>query len=271
MSVHISNSLVIGAFPVEFPLTHTRIGWRNIVFSGDITATTPAPESSEMALKNAFTHERYKPGSIPANISIDAGSAEDVDYLGIASHNLSDTGNTVRFQYSFDASNWVTIDEFIAPDNSTIMRLTQKISARYWRIRIVGGSGLPSIGVIYIGRALAMMRPIYTGHQPITLNRTVRVRPQQSDTGQFLGSNIVRQGLRSTLEFKHLKPDWYRQNFDPFVTHAYRLPFFVAWRPQDYPSEVAFCKLPAGQQFQPQNTGQPDLMSVSVPLVGLSV
>ena len=271
MSIHISNSLVIGQFPIEFPLSHARIGWRNIVRAASVTATPSSPATSSLALFNDFTYERYQPQSLPATIEVDNGTAVEVDYLGIASHDLGDTGTTIDFQYSFDASTWVTVDSFSVPDNSTIMRLTQRVSARYWRVRLTGGDGQPFIGIIYMGLALAMMRPIYGGHSPITLSRTTANRPQQTETGQFMGRNIARRGLQSNLDFTNLKPDWYRDNFDPFVVHAYERPFFVAWRPLSYPDEVAFCELPAGTTIQPTNTGRPDLMSVSVPLKGLAV
>ena len=267
MAVHISSSMVIGSFPEIFPLTHARIGYRNIVRTADVTVSGTSPETSFLSLQNDFTNEAWEADSLSSTVTIDAGSAQRVDYTGIASHNLGSAGHVVSIEYSFDATNWVLVNEFTPVDDSPTMSLFSRISARYWRINISGGSEPAQIAILYFGEALAMQRPIYGGHGPITLNRSITKREAVTESGQFVGNVVVRRGVTATYSWNNLTAAWYRSDFDPFALHALSKPFFIAWRPEPYPQEVAFGM--AVDQPSPQNIGTRDLMSVSMQVRGL--
>lgn len=267
MSVHILDTIVFGPFPDLFPLKHARIGWRNIMRNGDVSVSSTATSFSALALENNFTNEAWRSDGVDGTITVDAGSATNVDYVGIAAHNLGDTQHAIEVQYSFDDSTWVTVDDFTVPDNSPIMALFSRISARYWRVRFVGGNEPPQVAILYIGEALAMQRPIYGGHGPVTLNRSISKQSSITESGQFIGNIVKRRGQTTTYDWSNLSADWYRENFDPFAEYSLSAPFFIAWRPADHPDEVAFAM--ATDQPRPQNQGVRDLMSVSMQVRGL--
>jgi hypothetical protein len=248
------------------PLTHARIGWRNIVRRGNISGTAGLTGFPLTALGNSLTYERYRPStSVLATITVDAGSPVEVDYVGIAAHTLQGKSFLLRSSndnVSFTGQILVQVD---SDDSSDIMALIEPVTARYWQIQFLYSIS-PFIGALFVGKSLGMQRQIYGGHTPITLSRSTTILPNVSDTGQWVGRSIIRSGYSSRYEWRHLKPDWYRANFDPFVEHARRNPFFIAWRPQEYPAEVVYGWTPG--DIVPVNMVQRDFMSVGLDVEG---
>lgn len=245
------------------PLTHARIGWRNIVRRGNVSGTAGLAGFPISALGNPLTYERYRPATSASNIVVDAATPAEVDYVGIAAHTLA--GTTVLLQSSPNNSTWTTRLTIAPTDSSDILGLISPITARYWRVQVTW-SVSPFIGVLYLGKSLGMQREIYGGHSPITLSRSTTILPNVSDTGQWVGRSIIRSGYSSRYEWQHLKADWYRANFDPFVEHARRNPFFIAWRPQEYPAEVVYGWTPG--DIVPTNMGLKDFMGVGLDVEG---
>lgn len=219
-------------------LTHARLGHASITRTGTLVASSEQTDFEADSALNALTYERWRPSSIPATWRIDAGSVVNVDYFGIAAHTLGSQGCTVSFEWSDNDAAWNVLETVIPTDDSPIMVLDVNRNHRYWRINITAG-GIPDVGVVYIGAALAMQRPIYAGHSPMSLSRRTISRPQKSERGEWLGKSIIRAGAASNINWQHLTPSWYRANFDPFVVDARTYPFFLAWRPVSY-NEVGY-------------------------------
>jgi hypothetical protein len=152
-------------------------------------------------------------------------------------------------------------------DDRPIMVLTEAATAKKFRLRVVGQT-TPMIGVIYMGTALEMMRPIYGGHTPINLARTTVIRPNVSDTGQFLGRSITRKGSRGSWMWKNLTAAWLRKYIDPFIVSALTLPFFVLWRPSSFPGESGYSW--TGQDLSAANVGSKDRMTFNLDASGLA-
>jgi len=254
------------------PLTHARIGHATITRTGSLEASGEEAGFEADAALNPLTYEFWRPDALPATWRIDASSAVSVDYVGIAAHTLGFDEATVKPQWSDDNSAWNDVTDLSAhspTDDGPILFLFAAESHRYWRIH-VSGTGIPSIGVIFIGAALAMPRPIYGGHSPLDLSRTTVIRPQRSERGQFLGRSIVRSGFTADYAWQHLTPAFYRDEFDVFVEDARRFPFFLAWRPSTFPESVGYVW--TGQDISPSNMGiGKGLMSVSLSVEGLGV
>lgn len=250
-----------------FPLTHARIGYNTIATESNVTASSEAAGFPAEAAVNPFTYEGWKPAVLPATWSIDYGETTDVDYIGIAAHTFHVDRCTLSIEYSIDGSTWTTLRELAPGDGAPIMLVFNPITARYWQFT-VDGLAAPVIGVIFVGRALAMQRAIYGGHAPITLNRKTTIVPVKTEAGQFLGRSIVRQGNATTFEWKNLTAGWYRQYFDPFVKYARRFPFFIAWRPATFPNEVGYVWTTS--DISPSNMGIKDYMQVSLSVEGLT-
>lgn len=270
MPVIISPSMVLGgpsgALP-PFPLTHAMIGYRTICTADNVIASSQAAGSPAEDAVNIFTNEYWRPETLPATWTVDAGTGVDTDYIGIAAHTLGTSGATVAMQYSTDGSTWTTLYSLTPADNAPIMLIYETLTARYWRLSVTGSTA-PRIGVVYIGQMLQMQRPIYGGHSPITLNRSTVIYNQMTEAGQFTARSITRQGNGASYAWKNLTAGWYRQYFDPFVKAARRVPFFIAWRPITFPTEVGFVWTNA--DIRPSNMGIRDLMEVSMDVLGVT-
>jgi len=181
-------------------------------------------------------------------------------------------GASVKPQWSDNDSAWNDITGITAhapADDGPVLFLFAAESHRYWRIQVTGTT-IPSIGVVFIGAALAMERMLYGGHSPLDLSRTTVIRPHQSERGQFLGRRIVRGGLHADFSWQHLTPDFYRSEFEPFVADALEFPFFLAWRPSTFTESVGYVW--TGQDISPTNMGiGKGLMQVSISVDGLGL
>lgn len=265
----VSPSLVAQSNIVDgrgYPLNHARIGYQTLTRGAVITASSEDAMWPASALGNGLTYERWKPTSVPAWVQFDAGQPVECDYFGLAAHNLGTVGAVFAVQYSDDGSSWSTVEAVQPADDKPVMLLFEPITARYWRITLTEAVGF--IGVAYIGRVLEMQRGMYGGHSPGTLSRRTEILPNRSESGQFLGRSIIRQGLATSFDWSNLTARWYRDWFDPFVEAARRYPFFIAWNPLRFPDEVLYgwCN----EDIQPTNQGRRDFMSVgfSVEAIG---
>lgn len=267
MAVVISSSLVVSdTAPLVQPLNNARIGYDKAVWQ-TLTASDSAAGFPASAIDNELTYSSWKPFSLPATLTGVIAVAKDIDYVGIAAHTLGADNATIKIEY-WDGAAWVLLKDMIPPDNSPIMILFGLITTTQIRITL-SGAIIPRIGVLYVGKVLDMQRGIYAGHTPITLSRKSVMRPNASERGQWLGRSIVRAGSSGSFEWQNLKAEWYRTYFDPFVEHARIKPFFIAWRPENFPKEIAYCW--TSKDIAPSNSGRKDFMSVSFSAEGLAV
>lgn len=253
-------------FNPSVPLSHSRIGIDNVVRNGTVSASSSASGFPAAAAKNPLTYEFWRPTSLPAWWMVDAGSPVEVSYCGVAAHSIGTSGANMVVEYSLDNSTWTNVVGENQSDDSAMMFLFAPVTARYWRIYI-SGSVIPSVGVVYFGKVLEMQRPCYSGISPINFNRTTVIRPNRSENGQWIGRSIVRQGVSTSVAFRHLDYDWYRQNFDPFAKEAIKYPFFFAWRPDKYFDAVGYVW--TTRDISPSTMGIRDLLQVSFEMVGI--
>ena len=268
MGIVISDSISINGNPSvpPFPLNHPRIGYKSIATTSNVTASTAAAGFPASGAVNSLTYESWRPETLPATWTVDAGASVDSDYVGIGNHSFAIDRCSIQVQYSTDDITWVTFKELSPGTGDALMFVSEStITARYWRINITGTTP-PTVGVIYIGEALAMQRGIYGGHAPITLSRTSKTIGNISDGGNILGVTKIRTGNQSSYEFKNLSAQWYRYYFDPFAKLMTTRGFFVAWNPREFPFEVGYGI--SKSEVSPTNTGQRDLMEVSFQLEG---
>ena len=219
------------------------IGYNNL-----LTASTTT-EAEKALVPNTF--ERFRPVSGALTVKFQMTALADVNYIAIAAHALA--GETLLISTAITIGGALTNVESITPaDNGPIMIEfdTRNI------IEVIITSTLAAaseIGVIYAGMSMQMSRSLYGGHSPINLAQKTDFQNSQSESGQFLGRNIIRKGLESSFSFQFLDPDWYRDTFQPFVEAARTTPFFIKWRPDYYNDEVAFGY--TDNDIEPQNMG----------------
>ncbi len=241
-----------------FPMRHARIGYKNIATQDNVTASTEAEGWLGEDAVTPLTFEGWRPTALPATLTVDAGAAVPADYFGLVA---SLSGCTAYLERSADNVSWTTVVAVAPTNDAALMRFFDEVSARYWRLRITGGAVMPLVRVFFVGVALQMQRPIYSGHTPLTLARQTEYANSVSEGGQFLGRSIVRKGVGTAYAWANLTAAWYRQYFDPFVSYAQRGAFFIAWNPLQFPDEVGFIWVP--EDIKPSNSGPRDLMSVS--------
>lgn len=260
------------------PLTHARIGYQT--WTRDLAVTAVSASSSDAdgpadAPLRPDTAEFWAPTALPATWTVDLGSGRDVDYVGIAGHTIGSAGCAVTVETSdgsFAGSPseqvWTALASSIAPgDDAPLLFLDTSRVCRYVRLTLTGGLTMPQVAVVYAGQILAMERPIYGGHSPMNLARDTVLMRSLSRGGQFLGQGFRRFGMKSSASWRYLTADFYRDSFDPFVEAARQFPFFFAWRPGDWPLEVAYAWCP--DDIKPTNMGVKDFMQVSLPMNGI--
>lgn len=242
--------------------------YQNIITYDNITASSQAADFPAISLSNPLTAERWKPTTMPATVTVDAGQLVNADAIGIAAHTLHTNAASVTIQASVNGTSWDNLASVAPSTGAPIMRIFDKVTYRYFRV-LMEGATPASIGALFIGEALLMPLPIYGGHTPITMGRRARKITNKTEGGQYAGNSLIRLGVGTTFEFKHLPAVWYREYFDPFAKYLTDgAPFFAAWRPSEFPDEVGYC-WPEGDPI-PTNMGIRDLMEVSISVSGFS-
>ena len=240
---------------VTVPIWHTRIGWHTIARGGSVSASSNHASGYVQAPVSDQTFEWWQPTSLPAWWRVDAGEAADCDYIGIGAHDLGSKNCTIVVQSSQNDVDWTDIDgtTSLPGNDSDIMILFAETMARYYRLRIISGDDEPKIGVIYIGKALEMIRPVrWLGHSPTRFGRVIQKTANMSERGQRLGSSLIRQGLEANFEAHNLDERWVRSTLDQWIVNSQRYGYFIAWRPTQFPLEVFFGW--TDQAIVPQNS-----------------
>ncbi len=243
-----------------FALNHARILYASALAGSAVSVTGGTGGANVL---NPATYSRWSfTGSQTMTITLPA--ARNVDAVGLAAHNFA--GASVAVEYSTsDGGAWVSFGAAQSGQNAMLFLLPAPVSAKRLRVTVTGAGPLV-LGVVYAGVALQMQRPIYKGHEPGTLCRVTEYQSAESEGGQWLGRNIIRQGLKTSFAWSKLGAAWFRQYFDPFVDAARSNPFFISWNPADYPREVVYAWTTS--DVSPTNTGPRDLMSVSINVRG---
>jgi len=275
MSLVLSSGMLLSAADgLTYPAKNPRIGYHNLLTAATtiLTSTTVPPGMEKENLTDYFSWTYWRSANYPATLTIDAGSAQDVDYVGIAGHTLFSDQSSVKVEYSTNATTWTEcVSPFYPASNAPLMFIFSAVTARYFRVTLaaVGGGTLPAaIGVLNIGQTLVIPHSLYVGHTPITMRKITDIRPNKTEAGQWIGRSVIRRGNSASVELTHLSADWYRSNFQEFVDHAINYPYFFSWRPDEYPREVGFGW--TDEDIIPQLTGPGDMMSVSFEITGIA-
>ena len=263
-----SNPYSVNSIPSVPPVTSSpsfaKIGYKNDLKTSVVASALP--------MLTANTYERFVSAATTESLRFRFDQLTTVDFVGLAAHNAGthDGGCTIRFEYFTTFSGGGTlIEEVTFTEDEPIMLSFTPVAC--WGVIISFTTttvGL-EMGVLYSGSQLEMRQPIYGGHSPIGLSGRTKYESVMSVSGNFLGRTVQRQGTQSTFAWQHLPPDWYRTYFQPFVKSAVTTPFFIQWRPDLYPNEVAYGF--TTQDIQPVNMGGGSgLISVEVNMKGHS-
>ncbi len=214
------------------------IGYANVFNDGNITVTHV---NSNFPKENAIDWLTYSQYGIDATgtfyYKVHLGYADNVDYLGIASHNLGSKGATVTLQY-YDGTAWSDLHTAIAPTNDNVIFIKfTNVSDEDYRLEIVAPITGVRIGMLAAGSRLAMQRNMRVGWAPQLFNN-FDTRSNFSENNTLLGRSVITRLEDVMLEFPNLTEAWVRANWSAFVAHAKSKPFFFMWDSENNAGEV---------------------------------
>lgn len=166
------------------------------------------------------------------------------------------------------AGDWQEILALTPTDNEAVLHLFAPVAAEGLRITPAAPEGADPayLAVIACGQALVMRVPEYSGAPLLDLAKAVTPTSYVSDGGQFIARFVQRKGRTGTLSWEYLPEGWYREVALPFTGLAETLPFFVACRPDGYPTDCVYAWTSAA--IVPKRMGVRDFLSVSFEVTG---
>ena len=260
-----SPSLVLTQQALEDP-NAPRLCWINYVQPTNITASSELAAEPASNLGNPSTAFAWQSDSIAQqDIDIDIGGAE-VDYVGIARHNL-EVDAEIRIQVLSGGIYSTLFDWSNARTAQAILFLFSTASPEAVRVSIRNNPNPPRVAVIYVGVATKFQRNIYVGHTPIVMGRNITEVGGFSESGQYLGSVTRRESFTNSVDLKNLTPSYYRQFIDPFINRRNRTPAFFSWRPESYALEVGYVWITGNPK--PSNQRANGMMQITFNMEGI--
>jgi len=262
----------------EYPYNHARIIYGNAT-NAAVSATGADTDYPAALVLTETTYERWKPAASGDSITM-AFTAGNYNAIALAA--LSDLNFTLEVRQvgspvfeaikmfrpddgetlsaDFTEPDYSLLD--YSPDNQAIIILLKKRQLNAIRITVNYEGTAPTLGVIRVGNVLEMARPFYQGHNPAILSSNSTVRPNVSDSGEWLGASLIRQSRSLSMSWNNLKADWVRKNWVPFSQTLKTKPFFIAWNPLRFPSDCFYAT--AQQEPKPTNSGPRDYQSITL-------
>lgn len=240
------------------------IGYKNIVTHGVISASSEQALNPATNMANPATAFGWEAADTATQIITVAAGGQEVDYIGIAKHNLSQPGLVLTLKFN----GIVVATRTDISDSQAILFLVNLAAPTTIILEISGATIAPKIAVLYVGQSILLERNIYVGHTPITMGYDRDTVNGISQSGQYLGEIIRNESLVGNITLMNLHPDWYRTTLDPCIKRKPRHPMFYVWRPADYPSEVAYCWIVGNPK--PVNQRNNGMMQISIDLRGVS-
>ncbi len=269
MSIYLAPSIVLS--PADgASLLWPAFLWNNVLTFDGIEADQEDVDYPATNLANPQTSSLWKAGSTASqSLTFVLTSGDQIDSVGIARHNFGSAQIAVAIEgiTAEPGADWEVLAELVPGDDSPILAIFEAGYYTSIRVKLEPGEVEPQAAVVYIGRLLRMPHGVPPGHAPLFDARDVEMLAGVAENGDFLGDIITSQRLGTSVDFRLLDGDWYREHMRPFVEA--REPFFFAWAPALYPHECGFAKFDGNPKPTiSQVTGQID---IGLPLIGLAL
>lgn len=217
--------------------------YSNVLTLATPTATDTASGSDVRFLCDYRAYTTWEAASAGVKyVTVNCGSAQPVDALGIITHNLATDGIDVSVESSANGSDWTERFAAWGPtyDRAFLATFTQA-SAQYWRIKFAAGSAAPYVGEAFLGARMTFPK---APDIPFT-SYTEQVEAEQviGKAGHILGTTVRYKGLKLNPQWSQLTKAWIDSDFKVFWDwHASDLkPFFWAPDLTNLSSDVFFC------------------------------
>lgn len=263
------SDAVIAARGVDYVADLPIVLYDNLVSVSNIAATYEDSDYPVTNLANAATELLWKSGDTSdgyLTITLDGTIA--INAMGVARHNWG-SGLVVASVEGDTGSGFVEIvAEQQLGDDSPALFVFESDYYTSIRFKLQPDAVEPQAAVVYAGAALTFPRSVPIGHKPLKYSRNRQLLNVQAMSGDFLGNITLSQNLSSNFDVKLLDGTWWWTYGQPFIDVC-REPFFLAWRPDTRPLDVAYAW--ATNDPQPiisQITGEVD---ISLSLGGLAL
>lgn len=240
----LSPSLVLSATP---GLDNPSFLWRSIVTVSNVAATYASADYPVSNLANPATHLKWLSTSTAVQyLTVTTGSADPIDAVGIAGHNFG----TAEIAVSIEGNTGSGWSELVAPvipaDDAPLMFRVTSSSFTAIRVKLAAGSDEPFAAVLSVGKLLVSPMRIAAPYTPINMGRVLDAVDGISISGNYLGGVVLGEHRAGNIPIQFIDSDWYRANMDIFIAQAARRePFFFAWSPVTYPTEVGYVRCAA--------------------------
>lgn len=244
MSIVVNNAIVLSQLVDDEFNFAPAIGWDNKVKFGNVSGAPSQTGYPLNNMTNGNTGEVWKSSSLDEqNIVVDFPLAQ-IDYIGVARHNLSSIQSRVTVLAKIDGDWIMVFNQAILSSDKPAMLVFNPVFCTAIRINIAGSLGFPSIGVLYAGKLIRPMRGIQAGFVPLEFADQVDLVNDRSESGEFFGSIVTNRRIINTASFRYVNYAWFRQYMGDFIKSiGAGTPFFFAWEPNEYPNDVGFVKV----------------------------
>ena len=201
----------------------------------------------------------WKPASMPATATVDAGAAKSVNYWAVWGHDLGSQGATIELRKSNDnfAVNDVLVDSYTPPDDEPFARYVTTADEQSWRIRVTGASA-PSLAIVAAGSLFEFPEYLEQDFDPV--GREPHGRFNRSVKGQALGRETDFEAWSQQLYFRRVTRSWVRNSFLPaWQAHLRGSPFIFAWDRTTYPDEIRLASVDGGFETPHKSGTKADL------------
>lgn len=189
-----------------------------------------------------YTYWKANNTTTPCYITVDCGSAQDADCLGILKHNFNTISASISVECSsdnFSGDTTVALSAFSPSSDLVIFKTFTNQNKRYWRLKINGSlSAAPYMAVLMIGKKLDVPFPLKAPFSPAV--EGIEAETSRSKTGHILGTVLKYRSI--SIKATIIRPTWtwMFNTFKPvWDSHISQLkPFFWAWDYDDYPNDV---------------------------------
>lgn len=226
-------------------LNHPRIAF-NRRREGTGTGSTEAAGFDAVNAGTVRLDTAWRPTAVPATWTNIFLNPRNVQYVGIAGHDLGTQNASIAIQTTVDGgSTWDTVAGLgaITPeDDSAILCLFDTVNADGYRVAINSADDNPTIATIAGGAVQEWPRKaVWTG-TPITEGDKISFSNNTSETGVLTGRTRVSDGLEFQVTVNNLSEAFRTGDFKEFKAYANGedAAFFIAHRPLDYQDEVAY-------------------------------
>ena len=268
----------------EYPLNHARILYGNAITAA--TATGARANFPASASLTETTYERWSPAESGDSITLTFPD-QNINAIALAAHSGLQPVIEVRqdgafipvtaYPYPLTDGGPALVSDFAAgdyqlysfsPDNQAILFLLKPRRIDAIRITVTYSGTAPTLGVVRAGNVLEMTRPFYQGHNPAILAADNTLRPNVSESGEWLGASLIRQGRSVKMDWQNIASSWVREKWTPFSKTIKTSPFIIAWNAKKFSTDVFYCS--SSDTPMPTHSGPRDLMSVSLSARGYS-